>query len=113
MFSGPGNDVAQQDVKDAEAVTWWNLLAVALGRERDAVAAGSFRVSLSNQSSASKSEALQKASKAPPVVKPGANDPRVTKQIEHMNFRKAIKGAKTDSQKAELIGAKLAGRFGF
>lgn len=62
---------------------------------------------------ASKSEALQKASKAPPVVKPGANDPRVSKQIEHMNFRKAIKGAKTDSQKAELIGANLAKRFGF
>lgn len=62
---------------------------------------------------ASKGEALEKANKAPPVVKPGANDPRVSKQIEHMNFRKAIKSARSDGQKAELIGDKLAKRFNF
>lgn len=62
---------------------------------------------------ASKGEALEKANKAPPVVKPGANDPRVSKQIEHMNFRKAIKSARSDGQRAELIGEKLAKRFNF
>lgn len=61
---------------------------------------------------AGKGEALEKASKAPPVVKPGANDPRVMKQVEHMNFRKAIKSARSDGQRAELIGDKLAKRFG-
>lgn len=62
---------------------------------------------------ASKNEALEKANKAPPVVKPGANDPRVSRQIENMNFRKAIKGARSDGQRAELIGEKLAKRFNF
>ena len=61
---------------------------------------------------AGKSDALEKAGKAPPVVKPGANDPRVMKQVEHMNFRKALKGARSDGQRAELIGDKLAKRFG-
>lgn len=61
---------------------------------------------------AGKVDALEKAGKAPPVVKPGANDPRVMKQVEHMNFRKALKGARSDGQRAELIGDKLAKRFG-
>ena len=57
--------------------------------------------------------ALAKASKAAPLLKPGAVDPRSSQQIEHMNFKKAIKNARSDGQKAELIGDRIAKRFNF
>ena len=57
-----------------------------------------------------KPQALAAVSKAPPVVKPGTTG---TSQFsQKMNFHKAMKSAKSDSQKAELIGAKLLNRFG-
>jgi hypothetical protein len=60
-----------------------------------------------------KPAATQKASKAPPVLKPGAVDNRSMKQVEHMNFRKAIKNAGSDTRKAELIGDRLGRKFNF
>ena len=66
-----------------------------------------------DQLQASKPAAQQKVNKAAPVLKPGAVDARSMKQVEHMNFRKAMKNAPTDSRKAELIGDRLARKFNF
>lgn len=59
----------------------------------------------------SKPAAQAKAANAAPVLKPGAVDARSMKQVEHMNFKKAMKHARSDSQKAELIGDRLARKF--
>lgn len=66
-----------------------------------------------DQLQTTKKSATDKASKAPPLLKPGAVDTRGQKQVEHMNFRKAIKNAKNDGEKATLIGEKLARKFNF
>ena len=66
-----------------------------------------------SQLQAQKASTTQKVKGAPPMLKPGAVDPRSNKQIEHMNFRKAIKNAKSDGQKAELIGERLSKKFNF
>lgn len=60
---------------------------------------------------ASKATSLAKAKDAPPVVKPGTSNTLPNKQIQHMNFRKALKSAGSDSRKAELIGDRIAGKF--
>lgn len=60
-----------------------------------------------------KGEALQRVKAAPPVVRPGAVPQYKTEQGERMNFRKAIKAAKSDSLKADLIGNRLANKFRF
>lgn len=60
-----------------------------------------------------KGEALQRVKAAPPVVRPGAVPQYKTEQGERMNFRKAIKAARSDSQKADLIGNRLANKFRF
>lgn len=60
---------------------------------------------------ASKATATNKAAKAPPVVKTGVSDPRSQQQIGQMNFKKALKSAKSDSLKADLIGERLASKF--
>ncbi len=59
----------------------------------------------------SKGSALQKVKNAPPVVRPGAVPQYKTEQGERMNFRKAIKAAKSDSAKADLIGNRLINKF--
>ena len=66
-----------------------------------------------DQLQTNKPSATAKVEKAAPVLKPGAADSRGQKQIEHMNFRKAIKAAPTSAKKAELIGDRLSKRFGF
>lgn len=66
-----------------------------------------------DQLQANKTAQTSKASKAPPLMKPGAADTRGIEQVAHMNFRKAIKNAKSDNQKAALIGERLANKFRF
>lgn len=56
---------------------------------------------------ASKPGVNQRANSAPPVVKPGAANTQPNKQIEHMNFRKAIKNAPDNSTKNALILKRL------
>lgn len=58
---------------------------------------------------AGKPQALQTASKAPPVVKPGTAGPNQFSQ--RMQFGKAMKAARSDTAKADLIGARLMNRF--
>lgn len=60
----------------------------------------------------SKPSLANKVSGAPPVIKPGASEPG-RQFTEKMQFGKAMKSAKSDSAKADLIGSKLANRFGF
>lgn len=66
-----------------------------------------------HQLQTSKPTATAKVANAAPVIKPGAVDTRGSKQIEHMNFRKALKNTANPSKKAELIGERLSKRFGF
>lgn len=56
-----------------------------------------------------KPNAMKAVSKAPPVVKPGSVQPNQFSQ--KMNFHKAMKTAKSDNQKADLIGSRLINRF--
>ena len=60
---------------------------------------------------AEKGKAVSKASKAPPVVKPGAVNPMPKDVQDKLNFRKAIKKAPTSSDKARLIEQRLAKMF--
>lgn len=60
---------------------------------------------------ASKATNLAKAKNAPPVLKPGATDPRPNAQVGLMNFKKAMKAAGSDSRRAELIGDRIGSKF--
>lgn len=64
-----------------------------------------------DQLQASKATNLAKAKNAPPVLKPGTSNTMPNKQVQQMNFRKALKSAGSDSRKAELIGDRIAGKF--
>jgi hypothetical protein len=50
----------------------------------------------------------QRGQKAPPPgVKPGSSDPSMKARMDHLNFRKAVKGARTSGQKAKIIESSL------
>lgn len=66
-----------------------------------------------DQLQANKSATADKTAKAAPVLKPGAVDTRGAEKVSHMNFRKAIKNAGSDTKRAELIGDRLASKFKF
>ena len=59
----------------------------------------------------SKATTPGKIANAAPVLKPGAIDNRSNQQVGLMNFKKALKGAGSDSRKAELIGARLVSKL--
>lgn len=56
---------------------------------------------------ASKATNLSKATNAPPVVKPGASNTGSNKVVDQVNFKKALKGAGSETRKAEVIGERL------
>lgn len=55
----------------------------------------------------SKGDALKKASKAPPVVKPGSVKPMPKDVRDKLDFRKAMKKASTSQEKARVIHQNL------
>ena len=58
-------------------------------------------------------QAAEKATKAPPTLKPGAASERMPQSVAaKLNFNKAMKGAQTSAQKANVIEQRLAGMFG-
>lgn len=57
--------------------------------------------------------ASEKVARAAPMLKPGAADPRNSQQLAEARFRKAIKGARSDTQKAALLADRLAERLKF
>lgn len=59
----------------------------------------------------SKSGALDKVSKAPPVAKPGAVNAMPAQVKQDLAFRKNLKGARDSQSKAKLIEQKLATMF--
>lgn len=59
-----------------------------------------------------KSAALKSVSGAAPVLKPGTTG-QGQQFAERMQFRKAMKAARSDAQKAVLIGDRLANKFKF
>lgn len=59
---------------------------------------------------ASKSDVTKRANSAPPVLKPGASNRGDAKQLAAANYRKALNGAKNDSERARLIEARLMNR---
>ncbi len=64
-----------------------------------------------DQLQAKKPAATEKANKAAPLVKPGAVNTQGQKQVAHMNFRKAMKNASSEGQKAELIRQRLENKL--
>lgn len=60
---------------------------------------------------ASKPGVTQRANTAPPIVRPGAASPQPNKQIDRMNFRKAIKNAPDASTKNALILKRLESKI--
>lgn len=60
---------------------------------------------------ARKQGALQSANKAPPVVKPGASNAMSAEVRNDFAFRKAMKSARTSTDKAKIIEQRLADRF--
>jgi hypothetical protein len=58
-----------------------------------------------------KDQALRRASKAPPVVKPGSVKPMPKNVREKLDHRKAMKKATTPQEKAAVIQRHLASRF--
>jgi hypothetical protein len=54
----------------------------------------------------------QKASKAPPVVKPGTSNPELSQKMSKLNFRRQVKAAPNQKAKNDLILANLERRFG-
>jgi len=57
--------------------------------------------------------AAERATKAPPALKPGAASERMPAQTAaRLNFNKAMKSATTSAQKANVIEDRLAGMFG-
>ena len=58
-----------------------------------------------------KEQALKKASKAPPVVKPGSVKPMPKDVREKLDLRKAMKKATTSQDKANVIRKSLESRF--
>lgn len=61
---------------------------------------------------AEKGSAVAKASKAPPVVKPGPVKHMPKDVQDRLNFRKAMKKASNSSDKARLIERRMAEKFG-
>ena len=58
-------------------------------------------------------QASERATKAPPALKPGAASERMPQNVAaKLNFNKAMKGATTSAQKANVIEQRLAGMFG-
>jgi hypothetical protein len=58
------------------------------------------------------SQAAEKATKASPVLKPGAAGERMpAKTAAQLNFQKAMKGARTSGEKANIIEQRLSGIF--
>lgn len=55
--------------------------------------------------------ATRRADKAPPVAKPGASKPQ-SQSASDANYRKALKSAKTSSEKSRIIQARLEHRWG-
>lgn len=66
-----------------------------------------------DQLQSNKASTTTKTSKAAPFVKPGSADAKSSAQITELNFRKAMKQAKSPNEKAALIGEKLARKFNF
>ena len=58
-----------------------------------------------------KASAVQKASQAPPVIKPGAANPMSAQSKQELNFRKAMKSSSSSQDRARLIEQRLADRF--
>lgn len=59
----------------------------------------------------SKGQALKKASKAPPVVKPGSVKPMPQDVRDKLDFRKQMKKTSSSQERARLIQQKIAKRF--
>ena len=55
--------------------------------------------------------ASSQAKKAPPVVKPGSVKRMPKETAKMLNFKKAMKAAKTDQEKANLIEQRMADKF--
>lgn len=60
----------------------------------------------------SKGQAVATAQKAPPVIKPGSSDPAMQNRMQNLNWHKAMKGAKSDSEKRALAEQRMAKFFG-
>lgn len=60
---------------------------------------------------ASKPGVTQRANAAPRVVKPGASSTQPNKQIALMNYKKAVKNASSDSERARIIQSRLESKF--
>lgn len=60
---------------------------------------------------ASKAKAVQTATKAPPMVKPGTTRPMPQGVKNDLALKKAQSAAKTSSEKAKIIAQRLEGRF--
>lgn len=60
----------------------------------------------------SKGQAMERAQKAPPVIKPGSSDPSVQAKVQNMNWHKQMKSAKTDTERKALAEQKMTKFFG-
>jgi hypothetical protein len=72
-----------------------------------------FKAAKWDQLQSGKSSAIKSAASAPPVLKPGVTGQGNSAFAERMQFKKSMKAAKSDSQKAVLIGERLANKFRF
>lgn len=59
-----------------------------------------------------KGQSLASASKAPPVVKPGAFDRNAQDKVSNMNWHKAMKNAKSSKERTGLAEARMSRFFG-
>jgi hypothetical protein len=64
-----------------------------------------------DQLQATKSATMAKAKNAPPLAKPGASNSLPNDRVQTLQFKKALKGAGSDSRRAELIGDRVMGKF--
>jgi hypothetical protein len=64
-----------------------------------------------DQLQASKSDAVKRATSAPPAVKPGSSNPMPQAVREKLTYQKAMKAATNSQAKAKLIEQRLANMF--
>lgn len=60
----------------------------------------------------SRSEKLKKVTELPKVVKPGQGKTIDSKQQQEQDYRKSLRAAKTDNEKAKVIQQRLEAKFG-
>lgn len=105
----PADDVAM--LKQAEALGF--TLNEIRGRYADPrILQAIFKAAKYDAALSGKTQALNTARQAPPVVKPGSTDPAMSAKMRDLNLAKQMKNAKSTKEKVSLAEQRMARFFG-